>query len=45
MMRKSPIYYETHGNPIDPCIVLITGLGGQLIQWPNLLIFIKRLLS
>lgn len=33
-----PIYYETHGNPSHPCIILITGLGGQLIQWSDLFI-------
>ena len=32
------IYYETYGNPADPCIILITGLGGQLIQWSDLFI-------
>jgi pimeloyl-ACP methyl ester carboxylesterase len=26
--------YETFGNPIDPPLVLIMGLGAQLIAWP-----------
>jgi pimeloyl-ACP methyl ester carboxylesterase len=30
-----PLYYETHGNPNHPCIVLITGIGAQLLQWPT----------
>ena len=28
------IYYETHGRHGDPAIVLIRGLGTQLIEWP-----------
>lgn len=27
--------YETFGNPADPAILLIMGLGGQLILWPE----------
>ncbi|MDH5373142.1 MAG: alpha/beta fold hydrolase [Acidimicrobiia bacterium] len=27
------IYYETLGRPSDPTVILITGLGGQLIDW------------
>jgi proline iminopeptidase len=27
------VCYETYGNPDNPCIILITGIGGQLIQW------------
>lgn len=26
--------YETHGNPSDPTVLLIMGLGTQLIGWP-----------
>lgn len=33
MKSKFPICYETHGKPDNPCIILITGIGGQLIQW------------
>jgi pimeloyl-ACP methyl ester carboxylesterase len=29
------IAYETLGNPTDPPVVLIHGLGGQLIDWPD----------
>jgi pimeloyl-ACP methyl ester carboxylesterase len=43
MQRKFPIYYETHGIHTDPCIILITGLGGQLIQWSKQ--FIEGLVS
>jgi pimeloyl-ACP methyl ester carboxylesterase len=28
------LYYETHGSDSDPCIVLIAGIGAQLIYWP-----------
>ena len=27
--------YETFGNPLDPALLLIMGLGGQLVQWPE----------
>jgi pimeloyl-ACP methyl ester carboxylesterase len=32
------IEYRTHGDPTDPPIVLIRGLGTQLIEWPDELI-------
>ncbi len=32
------ICYETHGRAGDPAIVLIRGLGTQLIEWPSSLI-------
>ncbi len=32
------IYYRTFGNKDNPCIILIMGLGGQLIHWPKELI-------
>lgn len=35
MNQSIPIYYETFGNPKNPCIVLIMGIGGQLIHWPT----------
>ena len=39
MSNKSfPLYYETHGDPNHPCIILINGIGGQLIQWSKLLV-------
>ena len=28
------IVYETFGRPDDPCLVLIMGLGAQMIAWP-----------
>lgn len=34
MNSSFPIYYETLGNPENPCLLLINGLGGQLINWP-----------
>lgn len=27
--------YETHGSPDDPALVLINGLGSQMIRWPQ----------
>jgi pimeloyl-ACP methyl ester carboxylesterase len=33
-----PLYHEAHGDPNHPCIMLINGLGAQLIQWPEMLI-------
>lgn len=33
MKSKFPISYETRGKAENPSIILITGLGGQLIQW------------
>lgn len=38
MNTSFPIYYETLGNPENPCILLVNGLGGQLIHWPSALI-------
>lgn len=35
MNKLFPIYYETVGNPSDPCIILIAGIGGQLTDWPS----------
>ncbi|NIJ42352.1 pimeloyl-ACP methyl ester carboxylesterase [Parvibaculum indicum] len=32
------LYYETHGDPRREAIILIMGLGGQLIDWPERLI-------
>ena len=32
------LYYETHGDPRREAILLIMGLGGQLIDWPERLI-------
>jgi pimeloyl-ACP methyl ester carboxylesterase len=29
------LYFERFGNPLDPAIVLIMGLGMQLIAWPD----------
>jgi pimeloyl-ACP methyl ester carboxylesterase len=29
------IYYETLGDPEDPALLLIAGLGAQLINWPD----------
>lgn len=35
MSSLFPIYYETFGNPRHPCMILIMGIGGQLIHWPE----------
>ncbi len=29
------IYYEDMGDPADPAVLLIMGLGAQLLLWPN----------
>jgi pimeloyl-ACP methyl ester carboxylesterase len=29
------IEYATHGDPADPVLLLVMGLGGQLIAWPD----------
>src|SRR5262249_24229636 len=31
------IEYETFGKPSDPALLLIMGLGGQLVLWPEAL--------
>lgn len=28
------IAYEVHGDPADPPLLLINGLGSQLVRWP-----------
>jgi pimeloyl-ACP methyl ester carboxylesterase len=38
MSKPFPIYYEIFGNPKDPCVILVMGMGGQLIQWPSLFV-------
>jgi pimeloyl-ACP methyl ester carboxylesterase len=35
MNKFFPICYEVFGNPNNPCIILISGIGGQLIDWPK----------
>lgn len=35
MNKSFPICYETFGNPSNPCVILIMGISGQLIHWPN----------
>ena len=32
---KVSLQYESFGNPADPPIVLVMGLGMQLIMWPD----------
>lgn len=34
MNESFPICYQTYGDPNHPCIILILGIGGQLIDWP-----------
>lgn len=29
------IEYETHGDPADPALLLVMGLGAQLVYWPE----------
>ena len=38
MNKSFPICYETFGNAHDPCIILISGIGGQLVDWSSILI-------
>lgn len=35
MNKPFPLYYETLGDPQNPCLLLVNGLGGQLILWPQ----------
>jgi pimeloyl-ACP methyl ester carboxylesterase len=28
------LYYETHGDPADPALLLVHGLGAQIVGWP-----------
>jgi pimeloyl-ACP methyl ester carboxylesterase len=37
-LRDVDLYYETRGDPAMPAIVLIRGLGTQLIEWPDALL-------
>jgi len=37
MSKTFPICYETFGKPHHPCIILIAGIGGQLIDWSTAL--------
>lgn len=30
-----PIYYETYGDPKNTSLILISGIGGQVINWPK----------
>jgi pimeloyl-ACP methyl ester carboxylesterase len=36
--QRFPLYYETYGTFQDPALILVTGIGAQLIQWPKSLI-------
>ena len=27
--------YDEHGDPADPPVLLVMGLGGQLVDWPD----------
>ncbi|MBA2648653.1 MAG: alpha/beta hydrolase [Legionella sp.] len=38
MTSSFPLYYETFGESHQDCIILITGIGAQLIHWPKMLI-------
>jgi pimeloyl-ACP methyl ester carboxylesterase len=29
------IFYDTMGDPFDPTVLFVNGLGGQLIEWPD----------
>jgi len=33
--KEMALAYETFGNRSNPALVLIMGLGGQLIAWPE----------
>jgi pimeloyl-ACP methyl ester carboxylesterase len=35
MFSQFSINYQTTGDPNHPCIILIMGIGGQLIHWPD----------
>lgn len=31
--NRIDLYYETHGDPSDPVLLLVNGLGSQIVQW------------
>ncbi len=35
MNKEFPLCYKTFGKNSNPCIILIMGIGGQLIDWPS----------
>lgn len=35
MFSSFPLCYEAHGDAANPCILLIMGISGQLINWPS----------
>ena len=37
------VYYEQYGDPVDPALLLISGLGAQITGWPTALL--ERLAS
>ncbi|MGB0920730.1 MAG: alpha/beta fold hydrolase [Alphaproteobacteria bacterium] len=37
-VRGVEIAYETTGNPADPALLIIMGLGSQLVHWPDELV-------
>ena len=40
-VKEVDIEYVTMGNPTDPALLLVMGLGAQLIAWPE--VFVERL--
>ncbi|MCA1778478.1 MAG: hypothetical protein LC637_03575 [Xanthomonadaceae bacterium] len=44
--RSLHLEAESHGNPSDPAVIMIMGLGLQLIFWPDELIgYLQKLIS
>lgn len=33
--HSTPICYQTYGDPKHPCLILVNGIGGQLISWTD----------
>lgn len=38
MNKTFSLCYETRGNSNHPCIMLVMGIGGQLIDWPEMFV-------
>ena len=36
--RGLHLEYESHGNEADPAVLMVMGLGMQLLAWPTALI-------
>lgn len=37
-LKQVRLCYAVKGNPEDPALIMVMGFGGQLIQWPSVLL-------